>query len=183
MVTKKEVAKLLAFISAIYPNVDLRDGTAEAWYELLQDLPFDLALAATKKVLSEQEFPGLPAVGKIRQAVATIMTSDVPSAAQAWGMVVQAIKRYGYYRQDEALETLPERVREAVRCIGWQELCLSTEPEIVRAQFMRIYEQYAAREKQEYSVPAEVRALTARIAQQKALGGGKVVALPKAGEK
>lgn len=181
--TKQEVAKLLAFISAVYPNVDLRDGTVEAWHELLGDIPFDLALAATKKVLSEQEIPGLPAVGKIRQAVAAMMTSDMPSAAQAWGMVVEAIKRYGYYRQDEALEALPERVSEAVRCIGWQELCLSTEPEIVRAQLMRIYEQYAAKEKQEYSIPADVRALTVKIAQQKALGGEKVVDLPKAGEK
>lgn len=39
-----------------------------------------------------------------------------------------------------------ELVARAVKLFGWRELCLSEEPEIIRAQFTRMYNELAARE-------------------------------------
>lgn len=177
--TKAEVAKLLAFITATYPNVDIRDGTVEAWHELLGDLPWEVALAATKKVLAEQEIPCLPAVGKIRQAAAQISLPWLLAPAEAWAMVSRTVSKYGFYRKEQALATLPQEVRQAVECVGWENLCHSEEPEIIRAQFLRVYEQYAVRARQEITTPPDVRSVIDRIAEQHGLPeGAKLLVLP-----
>lgn len=172
--TKQEVAKLLAFVTATYPNVDISDATVEAWYELLGDLPWEVVVAATKKVLAEQEIPCLPAVGKIRQAATNIALPGLLSPAEAWATVSRAIRKYGYYRQKEGLASLPPQVRQAAECIGWRELCLAEDVEVVRAQFMRVYEQYATRKREEVMIPAPVREMIYQLAERFALpeGGG-----------
>lgn len=173
--TKAETAKLIAFITAVYPGIDIRDGTVEAWHALLGDLPWEVALAATKKVLAEQEIPCLPAVGKIRQAAAQISLPWLLAPAEAWALVNRAVQKYGYYRKQEALAALPEEVRQAVECIGWESICHSEEPEIIRAQFLRAYEQYVNRTRQEIIALPEVRALAERLS----LEAGSTFALPE----
>ncbi|SMB97824.1 Loader and inhibitor of phage G40P [Thermanaeromonas toyohensis ToBE] len=181
--TEQEAAYLVALAAANFPALQEKDlgPTVELWYRLLQDLPYQVVEKALLKVLSEVRY--FPTVAEIRQAAAEIMQPETLSPGEAWALVLQAVKRYGSYREAEALAALPEDVARAVRYLGWREICLSEQPEVVRAQFMKVYEQVIGRQRESVVTPREVRELTAKIAQQKALGGGKVVALPKAGEK
>ncbi|MDD3655114.1 MAG: replicative helicase loader/inhibitor [Desulfotomaculaceae bacterium] len=157
--TKAEVAKLLAFITATYPNIEIRQGTVEAWHEMLGDLPYHSARVAVKKVLAEQEIPYLPAIGKIRVAVAELTNPRIASAAEAWGEVVQAIRRYGYYREKQALASLSPATAQVVKWLGWQELCTCEEVDVIRGQFRRAYDEHAGNVRQEAVLPAGIREL------------------------
>lgn len=155
--TEKEVAKLLAFITAVYPNIDIRQGTVEAWTELLGDLPYEVAIVGVKKVLAQQEYPTLPAVGKIRSACMDLTTPMLPSAMEAWAEVTRAIGLYGYYRQEEAMAYMSPPVARVVRMLGFRDICLSEEPEILRAQFRKAYETQVTRDREMAALPAGIR--------------------------
>ena len=160
---KAEVAKLLAFVTAVYPNINIKNGTVEAWHEMLKDLPFNVALAATKKVIGEQEIPCVPAIGKIRAAATQLTTPQLPTSGEAWGEVKEAIRKYGFYRELEAMENLSPPVKQVVKWMGWREICMSEEPDIVRAQFRKAYESQCSREKEMSQMPADVRQLISNV--------------------
>lgn len=164
------------FLSAFFPQWELTEATIEAWHEMLEDLEFDLARRALKAVLSRSS--GFPRVADIRRAAAEIAAGPegALTGAEAWEMVRAAVRRYGYYRELEAKASLPAPVARAVDALGWEEICLSEEPGVVRAQFIRIFEQLQERRREETVMPAEVKALLSGVGQAlpagQAEGGG-----------
>lgn len=144
---KKEVAKLLAMVVNIYPNIKLADGTIDAWHYLLEDLPSNLAKAALKAVLQKQTYPTLPTIGAIRQAALDIQYGrPLPpalafAAAQEWA--------HGDRELDPA--TL-----EAARAIGEWELKNSENPSVTRAQFIKVYEAIVNRRNEDAIVSRDV---------------------------
>ena len=157
--TKQEIGALLALATANFPSMQEKDmrPTANLWSEMLSDIPFDIAKAALIKVLATARF--WPTVAEIREAAAEIINPQLPSPIEAWGEVVQAIKIYGLYRQEEGLNSLSPITKRVVQNIGWREICLCEQPDIIRGQFRMAYEQYAKREKEEAVLPAEVKRL------------------------
>jgi hypothetical protein len=131
--------------------------TANLWSEMLSDIPFDIAKAALIKVLATARF--WPTVAEIREAAAEIINPQLPSPIEAWGEVVQAIKIYGLYRQEEGISSLSPITKRVVQNIGWREICLCEQPDVIRGQFRMAYEQYAKREKEEAILPAEIKRL------------------------
>jgi len=138
--TRKDVAKLLAFATAALPSVKLSGATVEAWWVLLGDLDADVAMAALRRVLAVQEIPALPAPGAIRKAAAELTHPRLPSPEEAWAMVLKAVRQHGHYDPPGGdWDFAYEPVRRAVRAIGWDTICLSEEIGVERAHFMRIY--------------------------------------------
>lgn len=186
--TKDEVKKLLAWAAANFPAMQERDlrPTAELWHRMLGDLPYEVAESALLKVLATAKY--FPTVAEIREAVATIALPGLLSPAEAWAMVGQAIRKYGYYRQEEGLASLPPQVRAAAECIGWRELCLTDNLDVIRAQFMRVYEQYTGRKREEVMIPAPVRDMIGQLAErfslpeEKGSERGKILRLPPGGK-
>ncbi len=174
--TKTETVKLLAVISAAFPNTQVTEATVALWHELLGDVDLNLALVAVKKLLLESPYP--PTIADIRKRAVEIMTplKDQVDAAEAWGEVEKAIRLYGYYSEAEALASMSPRVAKVVRYIGWREICLSEEPGVVRGQFLKMYQQVAEREQKEKLLPQglrnEIQRLAAKI-NMKAIAGGK----------
>lgn len=170
MMTRTEFAKLMAFITAAIDKPVARP-TVDAYFEMLQDLPYNLAAAAVKKIIATDEYPTLPTIGKIRQAAAEISRGHILSAAEAWGMVIKAIHGYGYYREAEALESLPERVAQVVRWMGFQDICMTDRIDVVRGQFLKMYETQQKRESEQALLPPAVRDTIAQIGS----GGLKMI--------
>ncbi len=170
--TQAEVGKLLAFITAVYPNIDIRDGTVEAWYEMLHDLDYKTAQAAVKKVIADSEIPALPAVGKIRKAALNLQNGYSITAPEAWGKALRAVRNHGYYGEAEAMKELPTDVAQVVRWMGWREICHSDAPDVVRAQFMRMYETQEKRLREIAGLPPGVRDLVKGLGNALALPNG-----------
>lgn len=157
--TREETAKLLALIGAAHPRAakELPAGSALqatvlAWTELLSDLDYPTAKAATLRVLREMDFPGLPAPGLIAQAAAELARPRDPDPDEAWALVAAAMRRFGWMDPHGAYATLPPLVVEVARGIGWRALCEGT-TDIMRGQFRRAYETALARTRQQAALP------------------------------
>lgn len=164
--TLVEAAKLLTLIAAAWPQFEPTEDKVLLWHELFADVSFEVAQAALKKLMVSSPFP--PSIADLRREVVavTVPLEDQISPAEAWGMVVHAIRKYGYYQEEKAKASLPSAVRRTVDYIGWQELCLSDEPDVIRAQFMRMYEQVTARQRQEALLPPAVKQHIASLAER-----------------
>lgn len=160
---KTEIVQLLAVINAAYPNMQVTEAMASIWYELLRDIDFATAQVAVKKLLLESPYP--PTIADIRKQVASITSPKQLDPAEAWGEVISAIHRYGYYRQEEALASMSPLVAKVVRYMGWQEICASEEPSVVRGQFLKMYQQMQERERQDALLPAQLKAEIDKIAE------------------
>lgn len=142
--TKKEIARLLAVISAAFPRFEANEFKAGVWLELLGDLDYGVAQAAVKKCMLENVYA--PSVAEIRRAAAELMFPDRKTGAEAWGEVEKAMRHHGYYGEREALESMSPLTAEVVRYFGWREICLSEAGGVVRGQFLKMYEQVFQRE-------------------------------------
>lgn len=162
--TMNEVTDLLGWAIANFPAMQERDmgPTAKLWHEMLKDVPFKVAKKALLKVLATAKY--FPTVAEVLEAIADIAGPRIDTAAEAWGEVERAIRLYGHYRESEALASMSPRVAKVVKYLGWQEICLSEEPGVVRGQFLKMYAQVAEREQKERLLPASLRQEIQRIA-------------------
>jgi hypothetical protein len=174
--TRAETAKILAVLAASYPKFEVDDLKLQVWHEMLGDLDYRIVGMAVKKLILESTFP--PAIAEVRGAAIEIQSPRGNTGSDAWGEVVQAIRRYGYYRAEEALANMSPETARIVRSIGWQEICLNEEPGVVRGQFLKMYQQVAEREQKEKLLPADLREDIQRIAgrmDMKVITGGRSV--------
>ncbi len=174
---KSEVAKLLAVIAAAYSRFQVDELKQNVWFEMLGDVDYKIAQMAVKKLMLESPFP--PTIADIRKQIAEITTPEKYkiSAADAWGEIEQAISKYGYYQQSEALDSMSSITRKTVDLIGFRQICLCEEPGVVRGQFLRMFEQVANKEKQNALLPENLKKQIDAIAARQNLrlveGGSK----------
>lgn len=169
--TPQETKKLFMILMVSYPKFYPAEEkeklrlTIELWTEMLADVPFEVAQIATKKLILESAFP--PTISDVRKQIADI-TADPNNKidpSTAWGEVAKAIRIYGYPRPQEALESMSPRTRKVVESMGWQEICQAEQSGVVRGQFLKMYEAYSAREKQDALLPQTMKNIIKQIGQ------------------
>lgn len=152
---KSEVIKLLAMISAAYPNMKPVDDTmVDIWTDCLKDITVEDALMTVKKNILESPFP--PTIADLRKQHVSVVENRLDST-QAWGEVLKAIKSYGSYREIEAMESMPPLVAMTVRYMGWKDICMSEKPDVVRGQFLKMYATMEEREYKDKLLPNDFR--------------------------
>ncbi|WP_026676753.1 replicative helicase loader/inhibitor [Fictibacillus gelatini] len=154
---RKEIINLLAIATANFPSMQEKDmkPTAILWEKALNDIDYNIAEKALLKVLSTSKF--FPTISEIREAAADLTQPRTLDAMEAWGLIVEAIRRYGLYNPGKAMESLPDEVVEMVKQFTWRELCLSENPETLRAQFRMAWETRSKRQKELKALPTDIR--------------------------
>lgn len=154
--TEQEFDKIRAGIKSAYPahNVMPDVFSIRLWYRMLGDLDYKLCETAVLELAATLKFP--PSIAEIREKCAEYTTIEADDSGEAWGLVQQAIRNYGYYRAEEALASLPETVRQAVNRIGFREICEDDNIAATRAHFMQIHKAIADRAKKNAAVPAMI---------------------------
>jgi hypothetical protein len=139
--------------------------TALLWAEMLSDVDGTTATAALKRLIATGKFP--PSIAEVRENLAAVMYDAIPDAGDAWREVNQAIHMYGYYREAEALASMREHTRAAVKSMGWKQLCTAELDNDMadRAHFLKIYGTAVQNVEQERLIPAGLREQIASIAQ------------------
>ncbi len=146
--TRKEVAGLVAALTAAFPRAEIGENTVRVYIDMLADLDFDEAQAAVKKLMATSTF--FPSIAEIRQAVADLRTRHLPEPEEAWEEVMRELRRVGGYLDIYGpLQFSCEEVRRAVKAIGWQTLCMSESIGVERAHFLRIYDTFRRRTKED----------------------------------
>lgn len=172
--TRKEAAKLITTLAAAYPKFEVDEVKVTVWYEMLGDLDYSVIQAAAKKCILENIFP--PSIAEIRKAAFGLLHPELLAAPEAWGLVIQAIHNYGYNRKEEALDSLPAEVAEVVGWMGWQELCHGENIDVIRGQFIKLFETQRKRAQQINALPEDLKAIVSGASQKLKLpeGGGRL---------
>lgn len=176
--THSKIVKLLAPYLTVYPSCKLEASGLMLYARALQDVPLDELDAAMVRLMRTSKF--FPSVAEILDAVKTtrdvISGKDTGGAGAAWQEAMELVKHVGPYRPWTYSSPAVER---AVKQFGKMELCaLETDAvNTARAQFMRIYNAEADRERQREEVRATLKALPGnqamdlvkRLAESKAM--------------
>ena len=139
LVSKQEFATLVLAMQAMYGEEFI--GTEEAmdvWFALLHDLDYQILSKALQKYMLTNKFK--PTVAELREIYADLICPAISDWSEGWEQVSKAIGYYGMYRTEEAMESFDEVTREAVKRLGFQNICLSENIVADRARFAEIYQ-------------------------------------------
>lgn len=161
--TDQEFETVALAIKAAYPNSNvLPDKYAmKVWYRALGDLDFRVIENAVWEHISTSVFP--PSIAEIREKCAARLSPMLTDWGEAWEEVQRAIRKYGRYREEEALAAMTQMTVVAVRRMGFQNLCNSDNPVADRAHFQRMYEGMVKEEKRQTQLPEFVRSERTRM--------------------
>lgn len=139
LVSKQEFATLVLAMQAMYGDEFI--GTEEAlnvWFALLHDLDYQILSKALQKHMLTNKFK--PTVAELREIYADLICPVISDWSEGWEKVSKAIGHYGMYRTEEAMESFDEVTREAVKRLGFHNICLSENIVADRARFAEIYQ-------------------------------------------
>ena len=139
---KVEVKMMLGLSAKLHPRFEdysANDGVVTAWHTVLGDIDFDCACEALKVHAAANDFP--PTVADLRKGVAALTCPAALTQGEAWLEVKRAISNYGIYRETEALAAMQPQVLAAVRQIGWRDLCMTKNDDLMatRSHFFKLY--------------------------------------------
>ena len=167
--TKQEFALWVAALKTYYSKEEKLLPNKEAmalWYSQLSDIPYPLANAVLQKWVATQKWS--PSIAEVREQAALIQNGQTPTWGEGWEEVRKAIRQYGIYNQQEAMDSLSGITKEAVKMLGFRNLCLSENETSDRARFEQIYTTLEKRQHENAQLPEglreSIKALTERIA-------------------
>lgn len=152
MISSQPILKQL-FVG--FPSTEISEATVAVYLRLLADIPPAELQVIVDQCLVECKF--LPTVAELRERHRTLTaTHSQLTAAEAWGLVMGELRRVGSYGAPSFTDA---RTAQVVRTMGWRELCISEQPGVDRAQFMRMYDQLTTRDEQDQRLLPQARAL------------------------
>lgn len=167
--TPEEFGKIINYLeSAVGRPIDASGKTAalarmEVFYDLLHDLPFEVMQTAARRVAIEHPWPTFPSVAELRAAAVETMRGQIKemSSAEAWNMAWLAAGKIDLEIEgsvERACSQLPDLVFEAMQSFGISALACGKEPiTVVRAQFTKIFDQLASRDKRVNLFPEAIK--------------------------
>jgi hypothetical protein len=135
--------------------INFTPETIEIWFDLLGDLPFEVAKMAVKRLLLELPYPPTPA--EIRKRAVEIALPAIPTGSEAWAVALKLINNYSPYRQKDWFDGIEPNIAKAVRAMGLQEMALTENVDVTRGQFLKVYEQIAVGARQDALLPDKLR--------------------------
>lgn len=143
--TTQEVSRILRVLRAIWPDAPVNESTVTAWAWAFEDVPYALLEDATKQwIRGGKPFFPKPADLLALISVDLVAPDLIPEAA--WAEVLREIHRGGFRAKPSFSHPL---IAQAVKATGWETICLSERPEVVRAQFERTLTALLERERRQ----------------------------------
>jgi len=168
MSTTDEITDVIGVLMAAYPawgeNNQKIDATLEVYRCALMDIDAGLLRAAAMQHIGSSQW--FPTVYELRKAALSIVTHGDESPEEAWGEVKRAIRLYGSYREPQFTNV---KIDQAVKIMGWLNLCMSENEVADRAHFFKIYKSVQDRENYDTIALPEVKRAIEHLAEQKRL--------------
>jgi len=152
--TREEVAKLLAVMTAYWPNFPHQgDITVKAWHRLLEHVPAEPVYEAIVALAATSRFP--PTAADVLEEMARAMLP--PEARilpeEAWLRVVHAIRSTPPTQAPQ----LPGIIGKAAEIVGWWTIRMSDDPLDVQRHYMRVFAQLQKRLLHHLQLPPSLR--------------------------
>lgn len=150
---RKEFATFAMALRTYFPKESIlpNQPAMELWYRELSDIPYNVAEAALRTWVVTNKWS--PSIAEIRELVANIQYGEQLTWGEAWEKALNAVRRYGSYNKQAALDSLDPLTRKCVENIGYLDLCMSENIMVERAHFQKIFEIYSKREMTDKRLP------------------------------
>lgn len=160
--TYSEFLAIFSTLESAFPHSKPTQDTAKVYYLTLQDLPAEVLKAACLKALTDSEF--LPTIAKIRARAVELMTGESKSGGEAWGEMIDGLRKRIGYGMPQYADPL---ITRAVKAIGWDAICMADEDDFAtRAQFIKVYDSLRARAESTARELPQVKAASERYRLQ-----------------
>jgi len=165
--TKGDVVKLISAISVLYPKYkpagkEELELKINMYFSLLRNVEKEVAWLSLQKWAVESSFP--PTIHDLLQKSLEIKNTEYRlTVAEAWKQVMNAIEKYGYYQEEEAMKVLDPVVREIVKSMGFKQLCVSENNMADRAHFIKLFETHIKSKKKEALLPIHLQKMISRV--------------------
>lgn len=157
--TKDTFKKFTAIIAETYPKDGILTNATqlEIWFELLADIPDELAMKALKEWIIREKWA--PHISDIREYAARHTMGEVPDWGKAWETVLKAVGSYGSYNEPEAMASLDEITREVVKNLSFRSICLAEEDRLdfIKSQFKDLYNRKVERQLRSIQTPPSLQ--------------------------
>lgn len=163
---RKEFSILVKALKAIYPEPKfIPDKEAfDIWYDLLNDIPFEVCKAAVYKYMATNKFP--PTIADIRQIATEMATTESLNEGEAWALVYRAICNSGYHATEE-FNKLPIECQKAVGNPAilreWANLNINEVNTVIQSNFMRSYKVESKRTQEYQQLPQVTKDFIAQL--------------------
>ena len=156
---KTEASQIIEIIGSLYTNYNPMNMelAVVGWSSIFADIPYSEVQAALFSYTRENEkFPPTP--GQIYSLLKNVTSTD-PTEAEAWNMVLTAIKRSTYFAQEE-FDNLPEDIQKAIGSPEYlRSLAMAEDANwgVESSNFYRNYRTIKERKRQTENLPEGVR--------------------------
>lgn len=163
--TKQEAASLLIAMQSIYPKfysgIDKKDlaDMVDTYASIYAEYEYTAIMAGLKAYVMTDTKGFPPSPGQIIDKIDKTINRDL-TPEEAWSLVRQAIRRSGYYAEEEFAK-LPEVIQRAVGSPGnlasWSQLPSDEVATVIQSQFVRSYGVALKQQEEVRKIPQNVR--------------------------
>jgi len=151
---RRETAQVLAMLASAYPHIKITKETAEIYHDVLQDLEISQCVRASRGIVRVSQF--FPSASEIRRAVLKEANLLSPLPIEAWAEIVKVTSSQGLQNSHEWSHAT---LAEAIKAIGWREICFAENQGVLRAHFLKLYESLATKNDQKILMSSHDRQL------------------------
>lgn len=173
--TEIEAKKVLAILRVAYPMM-YRDSTktdidlaVSLWATMFADDSIDIVVAAVKAWIATDTKGFPPVIGQIKTEVFKLTDAAYAiSADEAWGIARTTMRTIGCSLYDKtcterAREMTPKEVWEVMERMGYRDMCHAENTDVLRGQFLKMWDLYVARRRERALMPRDVRQIVGSV--------------------
>lgn len=137
---REEFVETLKYLSIAFDK-DLTKEQVEVWYSILGEYDIDSLKNAVKIIIKNNKY--FPSIAEVREEIKKLTEEDYSTNAKnEWGLVLEAMRKTGYYKQDEFREMLKPKTLKVCERMGIEHLMVmeSEEKPSMQKLFFNLYE-------------------------------------------
>lgn len=154
---REETKKILAIIVANFQRFEVSKPVVDLWAYSLSDREYRVCEVAVMRYIQTNKWP--PTIADIRASIVDTTMPTGKTSGEAWGDVMRAIKHFGQYEVEAAMNSFDPITRSIVKRLGFVEICNSVKIGVDRGQFMKAYDA-------EYSKQHEIATMSTNLVKQ-----------------
>lgn len=120
---KEDFLQCMKLLGTAY-NKEFDEEQVEVWYSMLHEYKVEELTKAIKELIKTETH--LPTIAHITKQIAKTKVVGLPNAEDEWQEVLGAVRRYGSYREEEALKSLKPYTSRIASLVGYYRICTST---------------------------------------------------------
>lgn len=132
MIDKKDIIDTIALLKITYPNslkdIDENDFKVmvEVWYNDFKNTTKEDFNKAIQEIRYTNKY--FPSIADIKEKLAKTKV-NLPDAEDEWQDVLRAVRQFGSWDEEGALNSLEPYTRKIVKYIGFNHICMATPEE------------------------------------------------------